>query len=529
MFELGKIEHIVTPSGQRKFHVESFLGKNQKAIGICYCRVSSPKQRDDLERQIEFMQSQYPEHLIIKDIGSGLNFKRQGLRSILGRLLNGDKLELVVAFKIALPDLDSSCSNTLSSKMVEKSWFSTKQYIAPKTNSPKTYLQSSMSLVAGCTDLGNTRTRKIRFYPNRKQKMMLKQWLGVSRLAYNKTISYLKLEGRSASWKAIKTDLINGLPEFAGTVPYQIKSIAVKDACDAVKKAKTDYLRTGQIHEVKFRSKKQPYQSFYLPKSAIKEQGFYIRLLGKNILFAESIPNELMDSRITFQNGRWFVCIPTKITIKQADNQGRVVSLDPGIRTFLSFYSETSCGHLGQGDFGRIQRLSKHLDDLISSTSKAKGAKKCRMKKAQIRMRNKISDLIDELHHKAARFLVRNFDVILLPSFNTKDMVCRAGRKIRAKSVRAMLTFSHYKFKTFLKNKAFEHGKNVIEVNEAYTSKTVSWTGEIVSNLGGAKVIKSKSTGLTMDRDLNGARGILLRALVDAPTLSPVKYALVVS
>ena len=38
-----------------------------------------------------------------------------------------------------------------------------------------------------------------------------------------------------------------------------------------------------------------------------------------------------------------------------------------------------------------------------------------------------------------------------------------------------------------------------IDVNKAYTSKTVSWTGEI---------IKSRIDGKTMNRDLNGARGI---------------------
>jgi putative resolvase len=55
-------------------------------------------------------------------------------------------------------------------------------------------------------------------------------------------------------------------------------------------------------------------------------------------------------------------------------------------------------------------------------------------------------------------------------------------------------------------------------VNEAYTSKTVSWTGEMVK-IGGSKIIKSPTTGETMDRDLNGARGIFLRALVDTPWL----------
>ena len=58
-----------------------------------------------------------------------------------------------------------------------------------------------------------------------------------------------------------------------------------------------------------------------------------------------------------------------------------------------------------------------------------------------------------------------------------------------------MLTFAHYRFKQFLKHKAFETGKLVLDVNEAYTSKTVSWTGEIVKNLGGAKVIRSKKDG----------------------------------
>ena len=81
-----------------------------------------------------------------------------------------------------------------------------------------------------------------------------------------------------------------------------------------------------------------------------------------------------------------------------------------------------------------------------------------------------------------------------------------------------MLTLSHYRFKTFLKQKAKQTGCIVEDVCEAYTSKTVSWTGEIAQKLGGRKVIKD-AYGMSMDRDLNGARGIFLRALVDKPWL----------
>ncbi|HEY9803702.1 MAG TPA: IS607 family transposase [Leptolyngbyaceae cyanobacterium] len=93
----GKIESIKNEAGQRLFNVESYLrGATDRSL-VCYCRVSSAKQRDDLGRQIAYMQSLYPEAEIIKDIGSGINFKRKGLQTLLDRLSKGDKLTLVVA------------------------------------------------------------------------------------------------------------------------------------------------------------------------------------------------------------------------------------------------------------------------------------------------------------------------------------------------------------------------------------------------------------------------------------------------
>ena len=71
----------------------------QGANVVCYCRVSSQKQKDDLARQVVWMREQYPNAEIIKDIGSGLNFKRKGLRAILQRLLQGDKFTLIVAHR----------------------------------------------------------------------------------------------------------------------------------------------------------------------------------------------------------------------------------------------------------------------------------------------------------------------------------------------------------------------------------------------------------------------------------------------
>lgn len=95
----NKIESIRTPGGKRLFSVEKFLRSKEQSTRVCYCRVSSPKQRDDLQRQVEKMRELYPEAEVIKDVGSGLNFKRKGLRALLERLLQGGKLEIVVTHR----------------------------------------------------------------------------------------------------------------------------------------------------------------------------------------------------------------------------------------------------------------------------------------------------------------------------------------------------------------------------------------------------------------------------------------------
>lgn len=95
----GEIEHYKTESGQRLYNVDAYLRKRTEATEVCYCRVSSAKQKDDLQRQEQFMRDRYPDSEIISDIGSGLNFKRKGLQAILDRLMSGDKLKLIIAHR----------------------------------------------------------------------------------------------------------------------------------------------------------------------------------------------------------------------------------------------------------------------------------------------------------------------------------------------------------------------------------------------------------------------------------------------
>lgn len=95
----GKIKFIRNEAKQRLYDITSYIRRTSNASIICYCRVSSTKQKDDLARQIVFMQEKFPKAEIIKDVGSGINFKRKGLRTILERLLCGYKLTIIVAHR----------------------------------------------------------------------------------------------------------------------------------------------------------------------------------------------------------------------------------------------------------------------------------------------------------------------------------------------------------------------------------------------------------------------------------------------
>ncbi|SVB56423.1 uncharacterized protein METZ01_LOCUS209277 [marine metagenome] len=101
----NKIKTIRTPSNYRRYDISSVKQtKNKNSIvmskkKMCYCRVSSKKQMDDLERQKDYLKSKYPNHEIISDIGSGINWKRKGLLSILEQSNNGLIEEVVVAHK----------------------------------------------------------------------------------------------------------------------------------------------------------------------------------------------------------------------------------------------------------------------------------------------------------------------------------------------------------------------------------------------------------------------------------------------
>ena len=147
---------------------------------------------------------------------------------------------------------------------------------------------------------------------------------------------------------------------------------------------------------------------------------------------------------ITKDKGRWFLQVKRFITIQpEIQGQVRCVGIDPGVRSFATGFSATEAFVVGE-DFAKDvlaglmlkvdKLLSKRqllMNKLIDKDNKPQWFEdQLRHIEKQIwKLKNKKDDLILDMHNRLSYYLVSNYDVIFLPSFESKKMVKRQGKK----------------------------------------------------------------------------------------------------
>ena len=162
------------------------------------------------------------------------------------------------------------------------------------------------------------------------------------------------------------------------------------------------------------------------------------------------------------ETDRYFLYSPVEVDFfptddNRNDNQGtffekkgRIISLDPGIRKFMVGYDpQGSSIFIGDKASIELTKLLLEIDKRISKN-----------KPTQDQQRY-VKNLVNELHWKTISFLIKNYDVILLPDFRVKQMV--KGRRLANITKRLMMMFSFYKFQERLTYKCKSIRKKVID------------------------------------------------------------------
>ncbi len=421
----------------------------------------------------------------------------------------------------------------------------------------------------------SNRCKLIRVYPTPTQKPILNRWFGTYRWTYNQLIAKSKDRNADTKWadyskKTVRDFALNAdsplLNEYKWVkeTPYDIRDGAMTEFLTALKTNLDKRKKNPSFtFDLQFKSKKKHRQES-IPILAKHYKGaglFFPQLFGKTPLGVgrEPLPDKLEYDGRLLQNkvGQYFMAIPqaplhvilprqdkeprkpTEVVHQRYFNESNVdlniASIDPGVRTFATIYDPGSL-HNNQGkwikwgdkDMGRITRLCVYADRLQSQTDTPRKQRECRgthkgqtsrMKKAFRKIHLKIQHLVKEFHCKCAKWLCENYNLILLPKFKTKDMASTKGSKkrlIRSKTVRQMLTWSHYTFQQRLIHKASQYPFCHVElVTEEYTSKTCPECGYIHKTLGGNKTFKCPQCHYTCDRDAHGSRNIFLKWLTD--------------
>ena len=198
---------------------------------------------------------------------------------------------------------------------------------------------------------------------------------------------------------------------------------------------------------------------------------------------------------------------------KRSENQAlfktrkEIISLDPGIRTFLAGYTLDETLMFGDGCSIKIFELLEYcysLEILEIMTDKEK--KDIYDKKKLLRKR--IKDMVTDLHWKVIKYLTSTFQIIIYPNFETSNMM----KKLSKENKRKLSTLSFYTFKQRLINKCKELKNTLIITNESYTSRTCCSCGYL-NNPSTNKVFNCKKCKYTVDRDINGSRNIMIKTL----------------
>ncbi len=442
-----------------------------------------------------------------------------------------------------------------------KYWFSTNRTLAQNEKWLKTYWQSSMSSVAGCTDLESTKSKSLktvsyRVYPVKALSKIWKQWVAAVRKVYNISIAYLNEHQKfpkPAKEKAGQLGGKRGFKKFlkvSGLIPNWCKELGISKLLDnAAMEAYMAWSKTEKCPKfigkgpskkpqpqaglkiARFKSVRDQKLTLQFDPTAYKNGRWMVSqtaqfpvpdLRGHNFCILTDGSTEL-----TYNKGRWFAHFPVEVEVgRDFTSSQKIIALDPGVRTFMTGFDGNEFKEFGNNDFSRIAKLCSHLDKMKSRHDKAAGGKFKRLRyclrRAMAHLRTKIKNLRCELHKQVASYLAKNYDVVFLPTFETSQMVARKKRKLKNKTARAMMTWAFYQFSQTLEHLCNRYGSKLVRVTEEYTSKTCTKCGHVHRQLGGSKKFKCPQCGYEIPRDFNGALGIFLKALWDTTFLSEI-------
>jgi len=323
--------------------------------------------------------------------------------------------------------------------------------------------------------------------------------------------------------KVIRDEIIKSsqLAEIKTNTKIQTHTLdyAIRQLVSNIKSAMTNLSR-GYIKRfrIKFWKNNRPSKTIEIEKQYIRDNEICPNILGKikyeynNQEYQLTGINSNVKINYNSITNEYYLLVPIINTpIKQKEKYGNFISLDPGLRTFMTGLSETDCFKIGTNVNTTIKKQINRLNKIKANKNIPNKIKK---KNEQL-INRKIFNKVDDLQWKTIKFLTNNFNNILLGDMSAKSIVAKNKSVLKEDMKTACLRTRYYDFQTRLKYKCMLTKTNYKLVNENYTSKICSLCGNYNDKLKGEKTYSCTKCKKSIDRDVNGCRNIMIKCLME--------------
>lgn len=375
---------------------------------------------------------------------------------------------------------------------------------------------------------------KVMLIPNNKQKTKLFQCFGVSRFAYNWTLSKQQEnyknggkfisdnELRKEFTKLKKTKEYEWLNQYSNNIPKQ----AIKDACDSYKRFFKGYSKFPR-----FKSKKKSRPSFYVDNIKIKFSDTHVKLeklsnsTKKNkaklnwVRLAEKnrIPTDCkyINPRVTFDGVNFWISVGIEYenNLELPTNEG--IGIDLGIKDLAICSDKNIYKNINKtSKVKKIEKKRRRLQRQISrkyelnregrSYKKTSNIKK--LEKELLKVNQRLTNIRHNyLHQTTTEIINRKPIFIVLESLNVVGMM---KNKHLAKAIQQQCFYEFYRQ---IQYKCLWNNIKFIEADRFYpSSKTCSECGSVKKQLKlSEREYICEECGCVIDRDYNASVNLM--------------------
>ena len=403
-------------------------------------------------------------------------------------------------------------------------------------------LFKDINLISDELENDGFRTKKIKLFLNDEQRKVILIWMKAYTLMYNSVNNYFKTNFfmhtrplmNITALKSYFSDIKEQISEWTKiSIMYKNKpkmiyvnkhllDYAINDSLNRYKSCLTN-MRNKNINHFRLRYSKleRANRIIKIEKLAFTKTGFYPTALEetveceiKGFNYKENI-NTVATLQYQSKSKMFYLLLKYKnpdVSNKEPyKSKTKIISIDPGIRPMFNGYGNDHILKIGTNSSTIIQKKIRKIDRINKYGKMTNGNKQRIINKKY----NKIKNIVTDAQWKIVKYLTNNYSHIVIGNFSTKTM----GEKKHGINTIGKMTkrignmFKMFQFKQKLKYKCQTTNTKYTEVDESYTSKCCSKCGNCKNDLGSNKIYKCDNCGLVIDRDINGAKNILIKAI----------------